>query len=95
MEEYHIDPDIHTFGVTEESKLVDSKGQEFSFRKIECDVWVPDQKIGTLNHEELKARLVSLPVLSEYEARIRDIKDIPGLIEVANGGRVIGLSIGS
>lgn len=72
--EYYYDTDINIWFVKSEDELVDSNGDKYDFQQIENEQWVPDKKIGTMEFEELKNRLMPLLYMPNHKKNINTPK---------------------
>jgi hypothetical protein len=82
LAEYYIDTDINIWFVNSESELVDSMGQKYNFKQIEKKQWVPNSKIGTIDFNELKAKIELLLYMPLHRQGIDDTKTIKDITEL-------------
>jgi hypothetical protein len=81
--EYYYDIDIHRWGIESSSELVDSVGNKYNFKDSEKGppLYVPDEKTGTMECEELKTRLAPLLYMPKHR-EIGTKKSIREIIEL-------------
>ena len=80
--EYFYDTDINIWFVKSDYELIDSNGDKYDFQQIENEHWVPDKKIGTMEFEELKNRLIPLIYMPNHKKNINSPKTIKELLEL-------------
>jgi hypothetical protein len=83
LAEYYYDTDINVWFVKPDCELVDSMGQKFNFAQIpNTRHWVPHENTGTIEYEELKARLMPLLYMPDHKKGISSTKTIKDIIEL-------------
>ncbi len=68
--------------VNSECELVDSMGQKYNFKQIEKKQWVPNSKTGTIDFNELKAKIAPLLYMPLHRQRIDGTKTIKNITEL-------------
>jgi hypothetical protein len=81
--EYYYDIDIHRWGIESSSELVDSVGNKYNFKDSEKSpsLFVPNEKTGTMECEELKTRLAPMLYMPKHR-EIDTKKSIREIIEL-------------
>ena len=82
LAEYYVDTDINIWFIKPDHELVDSLGQKYDFQQIENGQWVPNKRIGTMEYEELKNRLMSLLYMPNHKKAINTTKTIKDIIDL-------------
>lgn len=82
LAEYYIDTDINIWFVNSECELVDSMGQKYNFKHIEKKQWVPNSKIGTIDFNELQAKIAPLLYMPLHRQGIDGTKTIKDITEL-------------
>lgn len=82
LPEYFYDVDINIWYVDDTCELIDSMGQKYNFKKIKEDQWVPNNKIGEINYQDLKNRVTPLLLMPQHKQDINKANNIKGLIEM-------------
>jgi hypothetical protein len=80
--EYFYDVDINIWFVNSECELVDSTGQKYNFKEIEKEQWVPNNKIGTIDFNELKTKIKPLIYMPSHKQGIDSTKTIRDITEL-------------
>ena len=82
LSEYCYDIDINIWFVNSDCELVDSMGQKYNFKQIEKKQWVPNSKIGTIDFNELKAKITPLLYMPLHKQGIDSTKTIKDITEL-------------
>ena len=84
LREYYLDVDIHRWGIEKDSELVDSEGKTYTLTYSEKSppLFVPNEKTGTMECEELKTRLAPLLYLPRHKKQIGTKKSVREIIEL-------------
>lgn len=82
LAEYFWDVDINIFFVKENCELIDSNGDKYNFKKIDCDQWVPDAKIGKISTDELKDKVTPLLFMPSHPNKILAASNVKDVISV-------------
>jgi hypothetical protein len=80
--EYYYDTDINIWFVKSDYELVDSIGQKYDFKQIDRGQWVPHNKTGIIEYEELMDRLIPLLYMPNHKKKINTTRTIKDIIEL-------------
>lgn len=80
--EYYYDTDINVWFIKADYELVDSTGQKYDVQQIDGEQWVPNRKVGLMEYEDLKNRLIPLLYMPKHKREIHSTKTIKEIIEL-------------